>query len=187
MLFRSREVVSIDDAGALVTACRRSVELSEKMTGTTSSKSGVKVGKVILVFSAKGGCGKTTLSTNLADAIAASGAGKVCLVDFDLQFGDIGIALRVNPVKTLKDLVEMSSHVDRQAVTSLVINVKPNFDVLLAPSNPVDAEYITGELCGNVLHQLQDIYDYIVIDSAPAFTDVVLEAFDTAEIGRAHV
>ena len=133
------------------------------------------------------GCGKTTLSTNLADAIAASGAGKVCLVDFDLQFGDIGIALRVNPVKTLKDLVEMSSHVDRQAVTSLVINVKPNFDVLLAPSNPVDAEYITGELCGNVLHQLQDIYDYIVIDSAPAFTDVVLEAFDTAEIGRAHV
>lgn len=177
-----REVVSVDDAGALVTACRRSIELSDKMTGTASSKPGAQVGKVILVFSAKGGCGKTTVATNLSDAIAASGAGKVCLLDFDLQFGDVGIALRVNPVKTLKDVVEMSSHVDKQAVTSLVINVKPNFDVLLAPSNPVDAEYITGELCGNVLHQLQGIYDYIVIDSAPAFTDVVLEAFDTADV-----
>lgn len=177
-----REVVSIDDAGALVTACRRSLDLSDKMTGTTTGKPGTKVGKVVLVFSAKGGCGKTTLSTNLAEAISQSGAGKVCLVDFDLQFGDVGIALRVNPIKTLKDIVEMSSHLDRQAVTSLVINVKPNFDVLLAPSNPVDAEYITGELCGSVLHQLQGIYDYIIIDSAPAFTDVVLEAFDTADI-----
>lgn len=177
-----REVVSIDDAGALVTACRRSVELSEKMQGMGNAKGAAHVGKAILVFSAKGGCGKTTVSTNLAEAIAASGAGKVCLVDFDLQFGDIGIALRVNPVKTLKDIVEMSGHIDKQAVTSLVINVKPNFDVLLAPSNPVDAEYITGELCGSVLHQLQSIYDYIIIDSSPAFTDVVLEAFDTSDV-----
>lgn len=177
-----REVVSIDDAGALVTACRRSLELSSKMRGIDSGVGNTHVGKVILVFSPKGGCGKTTVSTNLAESLAASGAGRVCLVDFDLQFGDVGIALRVNPVRTIKDVVEMSSHLDRQAVTSLVINCRPNLDVLLAPSNPVDAEFISGELCRNVVHQLQEIYDYVVIDSSPAFTDVVLEAFDAADV-----
>jgi pilus assembly protein CpaE len=76
----------------------------------------------------------------------------------------------------------MSTHLDKQALTSLAISVRPDFDVLLAPSNPVDAEFITGEMCGNVLHLLQGLYDYIVVDSSPAFTDVVLESFDSADV-----
>jgi pilus assembly protein CpaE len=176
-----REVINVDDTAEIVTAAKRSQSLSDKFSSAVDVNPLQKSGKTILVFSAKGGCGKTTISTNLAESLAATSGGTVCLVDFDLQFGDVGIALRINPSKSISNAVEMKDHIDKQALSSLVINYKPKFDVLLAPPNPVDAEYVTGELCRTVLTQLRDIYDYVVIDSSPAFTDVILEAFDIAD------
>ena len=176
-----REVINADDSAEILKAVKRSQALSSKFSALVDSSPIQKSGKTILVFSAKGGCGKTTISTNLAEALAATSGGTVCLVDLDLQFGDVGIALRINPSRSISNAVEMKDYLDKQALTSLVINYKPKFDVLLAPPNPVDAEYITGELCRTVLTQLREIYDYVVIDSSPAFTDVVLEAFDIAD------
>lgn len=177
--FGVREVVNIDDAAALVTACQRSLALSMQFVGVSSHEASPSRGKAVLVFSAKGGCGKTTISTNLAQALSEMGS--VCLVDFDLQFGDVGVALRINPTKTVANAIAMGDHLDRQAVSSLVINYKPNFDVLLAPPNPVDAEYMTGDIGRAILNELVKMYEYVVIDSSPAFTDVVLEAFDAAD------
>jgi pilus assembly protein CpaE len=176
-----REVINANDSAELLEAAKRSQTLSSKFAAVVDSSSIMKSGKMILVFSAKGGCGKTTISTNLAEALAATSGGTVCLVDLDLQFGDVGIALRINPSRSISNAVEMRDHLDKQALTSLVINYKPKFDVLLAPPNPVDAEYVTGELCRTVLAQLREIYDFVVIDSSPAFTDVILEAFDIAD------
>jgi pilus assembly protein CpaE len=176
-----REVINVDDSAEILKAAKRSQSLSSKFSGSTDANPLHEVGKTILVFSAKGGCGKTTISTNLAESLAATSGGSVCLVDFDLQFGDIGIALRITPSKSISNAVEMKDHIDKQALSSLVINYKPNFDILLAPPNPVDAEYITSELARSVLTQLREMYDYVVIDSSPAFTDVILEAFDIAD------
>jgi pilus assembly protein CpaE len=176
-----REVINVDDSAEILKAAKRSQSLSSQFTGSGDSTLINKAGKTILVFSAKGGCGKTTISTNLAESLAATSGGTVCLVDFDLQFGDVGIALRINPSKSISNAVEMKEHIDKQALSSLVINYKPGFDVLLAPANPVDAEYVTGDLCRSVLSQLREMYDFVVIDSSPAFTDVILEAFDIAD------
>ena len=176
-----REVINVDDSAELIKAAKRSQSLSNQFAGAGDSNAVTKAGKTILVFSAKGGCGKTTVSTNLAESLSINSGGTVCLVDFDLQFGDVAIALRIVPTKSISNAVEMKEHIDKQALTSLVINYKPNFDVLLAPANPVDAEYVTGELCRSVLSQLREMYDYVVVDSSPAFTDVILEAFDIAD------
>ena len=176
-----REVINFDDSAEILKAARRSQSLSSQFSGSVDVNPLSKSGKTILVFSAKGGCGKTTISTNLAESLATTSGGSVCLVDFDLQFGDVGIALRITPSKSISNAVEMKDHVDKQALSSLVINYKPNFDILLAPPNPVEAEYVTGELCRAVLTQLREMYDYVVIDSSPAFTDVILEAFDIAD------
>ena len=62
-------------------------------------------GRVVTVFSAKGGCGKTTLATNLAAALADSGKGSVALLDLDLAFGDVAIALQLFPSHTIADAV----------------------------------------------------------------------------------
>lgn len=177
-----REVINADDSAEILNAVKRSKALSSEFSAFVDSSPIQKSGKTILVFSAKGGCGKTTVSTNLADALAATSGGTVCLVDLDLQFGDVGISLRIDPSRSISNAIEMKDDLDKQALSSLVINYKPNFDVLLAPPNPVDAEYVTGELCRIVLTQLREIYDFVVIDSSPAFTDVILEAFDIADL-----
>ena len=63
-----REVVNPEDLSALGDACRRSLEVSRRMSGATTGTDAAPEGKVITVFAAKGGCGKTTVATNLAFA-----------------------------------------------------------------------------------------------------------------------
>jgi pilus assembly protein CpaE len=140
-----------------------------------------KAGKTILVYSAKGGCGKTTLSTNLAAALAELDVGRVCLVDFNLEFGDVAIALQVDPVRTISDALGMQGGLDKHGVASLVITYADRLDVLLAPTQPADAEFITPTLVGEILELLKETYDFVVIDSPPAFNDVVLKCFDVAD------
>ena len=63
---------------------------------------------MITVFSAKGGCGKTTVATNLAVALAAAGGTPCCVVDLDLAFGDVGIAMQLTPARTMVDAAAMA-------------------------------------------------------------------------------
>ena len=134
-----------------------------------------------MVFPAKGGCGKTTLSINLAHALARHTNSRVALLDFDLQFGDIAVALQIEPKKTISDAISMQSNLDELGIKSLLVNQEKNLDILLAPTNPTDIEYISIELIDNLLESLRNNYDYIVVDTPPAFTDVILRVFDQAD------
>lgn len=176
-----REVVANDDAEALLAAYRRSVSVSRQMRHADRRVGEAAKGRIILVFSAKGGCGKTTLATNLAEAMAEMGVGKVCLADYNLEFGDVAIALQVDPVRTISDALGMQGGLDRHGVESMVIEARPNLDVLLAPTQPADAEFITPDLAGEVLRLLSEIYDYVIVDSPPAFSNVILKCFDLAD------
>ncbi len=176
-----REVVPADDAKELLAACKRSENVSNRMHDADRRPGETGAGKVIMVYAAKGGCGKTTMATNLADALALTGAGRVCLVDFNLDFGDVAIALQIEPTRTISDALGMQAGLDQQGVASLVIPYKDNFDVLLAPTQPADGEYITAALAADVLAHLTEMYDYVVIDSPTSFTDVVLKCFDVAD------
>jgi pilus assembly protein CpaE len=177
-----REVVSSDDAGALVSAAKRSRAISAQMESTNrSSESGINRGKVLVVFSAKGGCGKTTLSVNLAQSLAKYTNSRVALLDFDLQFGDVAVALQLEPKKTISDAINMQASLDELGINSLMTKKDDNFDILLAPTNPTDIEYISGDLVDNLITSLRASYDYIVVDTAPAFTDVILKVLDQAD------
>jgi len=176
-----REVVSADDAEALLEACKRSNSVSRQLRHAERRVSDGGNGRVVLVFSAKGGCGKTTLATNLAESLAAMNVGKVCLVDFNLTFGDVAIALQVDPERTISDALGMQGGLDRQGVSSLVIPYKERFDVLLAPTQPADAEFISAALAAEVIGILTEMYQFVVIDSPPMFSDVVLKCFDLAD------
>lgn len=175
-----REVVAADDAAELLAATRRSEQISTVFAAGQAPEV-IRRGKMVLVFSAKGGCGKTTVSTNLAEALAADPAKTVCLVDFDLQFGDVAVALQIDPTKTISDAIRMQNSLDVQGIRSLVTQHKPNLHVLLAPLDPSDVEFITPDLAQNILSGLKDSYDYVVVDAPPAFTEVILRAFDLAD------
>lgn len=177
-----REVVAYDDSEELINACRRSIAISRRIQATEVN--GVienHSGKIVVVFSAKGGCGKTTLSVNLGQALARDPETKVCIVDFDLQFGDIAVALHVEPTKNISNILGLSSNVDSLAIRSVVVKREKNLDLLLAPTNPADVERISAELANGVLSNLRGLYDYIIVDSPPAFTEVILKAFDLAD------
>ncbi len=139
-----REVVPADDADALAAACRRSYEVSQGLTGKVAdlAPQPARNGELITVFAAKGGCGKTTFAINLACALASDPGLRVCVVDLDLSFGDVGISVRIDPVRTITDAVPMAGHLDDTGAASLLTGYRDNLAVLLAPVTPGDAENI---------------------------------------------
>ena len=117
----------------------------------------------------------------MAEALGANGDKSVCLVDFDLQFGDIAVALQIEPTKTISNAIRMGDNLDLTGVRSLVMKYRPNLYALLAPVDPSDIEFITADLAEKVLVGLAQTFDYVVVDSPPAFTETILKAFDLAD------
>jgi pilus assembly protein CpaE len=139
------------------------------------------LGRVITVFSAKGGCGKTTISTNLAAAIADNGRRSVCVLDLDLAFGDVAIALQLFPAHTLADAVPIADTLDATAVEALLTQHSPGLTTLVAPVEPGAADIPTPVVV-TVLRILREMFQYVVVDTPPAFTDHVLAAFDESDV-----
>ena len=177
-----REVVPPDDINALTQACRRSVEVSHRAIGWQPTGTTAAEGRVITVFAAKGGCGKTTMSTNLAVALAAGGRRSVCLVDLDMSFGDVAISLQLFPTRSIYDAVAMRDKVDEAGVRSLITPHSPGLDTLLAPLDPGDAEKIPTTVISEVLGVLRRTYDFVVVDTPPDFKDSVLAALDVSDV-----
>lgn len=175
-----REVVGADDHTALADALRRSRELTSRLIGHASGGT-VREGKVITVFSAKGGVGKTTLSTNAAVALASEGH-RTLLVDLDLSFGDVAISLQLVPHQSIFDAVSMSGNLDEEALRSLVTRHEPSgLDVLCAPNDPGDADRIPVPTVAEVIKIARRHYDYVLIDTPPSFTEHVLASIDVSD------
>jgi pilus assembly protein CpaE len=181
-----REVVKERDVDGVHAAVRRALDLADavrKQAGIAATEGeGSPGGRLITVFSAKGGAGKTTLSTNIAAAIADGGRRSVCLVDLDLAFGDVAIALQLFPAHTLSDAVPMMDSLDASAVEALLTPHSPGLTTLVAPVEPGAAESIPAALVGRVLRVLKGMFEYVVVDTPPAFTDHVLAAFDESDL-----
>jgi MinD-like ATPase involved in chromosome partitioning or flagellar assembly len=107
----------------------------------------------ILVASSKGGCGKTTIATNLGATLAAGGERTVCIVDLDLAFGDVAISVQLDPAKTIVDALPMAGHLDETGAASLLTRYQPNLEMLLAPTTPGDAEKIPPALVHAIIEK----------------------------------
>jgi pilus assembly protein CpaE len=179
-----RDVVGERNIAGLHEAVRRTKGLAaairEQVPG--GGTPGGPRGRIITVFSAKGGCGKTTLATNMAAALADKGRREVCLVDLDLAFGDVAIALQLFPAHTIADAVPLGEYVDFGAVQALLTPHSPGLTTLVAPVEPGSGEGIPASLVSRVLQVLRDHFDYVIVDTPPAFDDHVLSAFDLSDV-----
>ena len=175
-----REVVPADDLTAIAEACRHSRDLSLKLVGG-AGQPGAREGRIVTVFSAKGGVGKTTFSTNLGAYLAATGS-RTLLVDLDLAFGDVAISLQLLPERTMTDVVAMSGHLDDQGLASVLTkHPASGLDAVCAPAEPGEADRILGPTVAEVLRVAKRAYDFVIIDTPPAFTEHVLAAFDISD------
>jgi pilus assembly protein CpaE len=180
-----REVVNARELAAINSAARHAQELALRMLAVSGDESGEVVesrATIITVFSAKGGCGKTTVSTNLGAALADHGRREVCIVDLDLAFGDVAIAMQLFPTHTIGDAVQLEDTLDQSGVASLLTQHSPGLRVLSAPVEPGLAENIPVTLVTRLLTIMSEMFDYVIIDTPPAFTDQVLAAFDMSDL-----
>jgi pilus assembly protein CpaE len=176
---------SASDETAVRTAAARAVEIARTLRGRlgggapTDNGEGRAPGKVVTVFSSKGGCGKTFLSTNLAVSLARNGA-EVALVDLDLHFGDVAIMLHLFPSHTIYDAAQNPS-LDALSLKSFLTRHDSGIWALVAPTEPTVADTINPGTIGNILKLLRSAFDYVVIDTPPAFSEPVLAAFDESD------
>jgi pilus assembly protein CpaE len=182
-----REVVAANDPAGLLAACARSMEVSRQMAPVVPRRMSLPGGpefdaRVVTVFAAKGGCGKTTLATNIACALAAGGARKVGLIDLDLAFGDVAIMLQLVPERSIADAVGLGDQLDETAVRALLTPYAPGLDTLLAPAGPAEAERVSQGLVSDILRLARGMFDFLVVDTPPQFTDHVLTALDASHV-----
>ena len=177
-----REVVPINDPAALNAACRRSRDVSERLTTPNHVEPGepARDGQIVTVFAAKGGCGKTTLATNLGVALARDAGRRVCVVDLDLAFGDVAISVQLDPARTMVDALPMAGHLDTAGAASLLTHYATRLDMLLAPVTPGDAEKVPPTLVGELLTVLRGMFDFVVVDTPAQFSEHVLTAMDAS-------
>src|SRR6266511_1537478 len=141
--------------------------------------SGIAVAPMICVLGPKGGTGKTLVSTNLSVALAQEGH-KVALVDLDLQFGDIGLALGLRPDKTVYDLARSGGSLDEEKLEAYLVRHASGVGVLLAPTRPDQASAVTVDFLRDVFTTLRSTSDYVIVDTPPGFTPEVIAAIDAS-------
>lgn len=135
-------------------------------------------GRVISVVSPKGGVGKTTLSTNLAVGLAKAAPHSTVLVDLDVQFGDVATALSLAPEYSLPDAVRGSASRDTMLLKTFLSMHSTGLSVLCGPDSPIDADAVTGDAVGALLHSLASEFRYVVVDTAPGLSEHTLAAMD---------
>ena len=141
-------------------------------------------GRVVAVFSPKGGVGRTTIAVNLAVAAASEPGREVVLVDGSFQFGDVGVLLNLNPKsKSIADLVpELEAGGEPDSLDTFLIAHSTGAKVLLAPPSPEMAELVTPPAIRRVLEVLRARSDLVVVDCAAAFSDSTLAVLDVADV-----
>jgi pilus assembly protein CpaE len=137
--------------------------------------------KVITVFSSKGGCGKSFVSSNLAVLLASRTGAEIAMVDLDLQFGDLAIMLQLFPARTIYDAAQNLERLDAQALRGYLTPHRSKVFLLAAPLEPGLSETISAEAVKVILQMLKSVFRYVVVDSPPSFTDHVLGALDESD------
>jgi pilus assembly protein CpaE len=136
-------------------------------------------GAMITVLGPKGGTGKTVTSSNLTVALALEGKSAV-LVDLDLQFGDVGLALGLQPTRTIYDLAVSGGSLDGEKIDEFLVEHSSGARALLAPLRPDQASAVAMPFLREIFPILRSRYDFLIVDTPPAFSPEVIAAVDSS-------
>ncbi|HVL91044.1 MAG TPA: P-loop NTPase, partial [Actinomycetota bacterium] len=137
-------------------------------------------GRIITVFSPKGGVGKSCVATNLAVLLAGAGH-NVAAVDLDLQFGDLAIMMQLFPSRTIYDAATAAGEMDPETLIEYLTPHRSGLGLLPAPLEPGLAENVSADAAQKVLVGLRTAGRTVVVDTPPWFNDHVLQALDVSD------
>ncbi len=139
-------------------------------------------GKVIVIYSPKGGVGCTTLAVNLGIALHNDET-RTVIVDGSLQYGDVALFINEQGKNTILDLTSIADDLDPEIVGDVMVKHEASgVHVLAAPSRPEQAESVSGGDFLKTLQYLRRLYAYVVVDTSSLLNDVVLSAIDESDI-----
>jgi pilus assembly protein CpaE len=141
-----------------------------------------QAGKVVTIFSNKGGVGTTTIATNLAVSLAAETGEQVVIADLDLQLGDVTVFLNMKPRYSIVDIVSRGQALDPSSVHSALARHDSGVYVLGEPARPEDADTVAADQIGQVLNHLRQMFPYVVVDTTHSFEDRTIEVLDVSDI-----
>ncbi|MCM3872074.1 MAG: AAA family ATPase [Pyrinomonadaceae bacterium] len=136
-----------------------------------------KKGRMIAVFSSKGGCGTSFLATNIAGCLGA----RTALVDLNLQAGDLPLFLGVDPKYSFADMAEKRDRLDDALIKSFITPYSSTLSLVAAPREADSADEIEPEHVFDVLQKLRESYDYVVLDPQHTFDSITLAALDQSD------
>jgi len=160
---------------------RAAAEKASKLKATRK-ESGGRGGKMLSVFSNKGGNGTTTIAVNLADALVRLTGKKVAVVDLVLSHGDVTMFFNVNSSYTILDLAKNAEKADYDFLHTLLVQHASGVYVLADPPTIEDGEQISAAQVRDVLSTLRSMFDYIVVDTPHQFDERTLTALEMSDI-----
>ncbi|MTI82202.1 MAG: MinD/ParA family protein [Firmicutes bacterium] len=160
---------------------KRNVHLLQNKPVNNKSPVRPHRGKIITYFCTKGGVGKTMLATNVAVSLAQDNQKKVALLDLDLTAGDASVMLNINVKGTIADLVQEDDTFDFTLIDTFLVPHLSGTRILPAPTSPEQAELIQPQHVQQILQVLKNNFDYIIIDTAPGYSDINLEVLEMSD------
>jgi len=171
----------------LLESVQRAIELSRHQLAGVPAQAAVAgsgVGRVFTTSSATGGCGKTFYATNVAYFLTHYTGKRTCIVDLDLQFGEVSTALRLRPRFTIFDALQRDEE-DESALAEHIEEYLVKHDtgiyLLPAPKDPSEADRISPPDVTRIIEAIRTKFDYVIVDTPAALTEIVLAAFDLSD------
>lgn len=185
---RARSVASaigqtmMDEAQAAAESARAEVAAqAAHAAAAAQAEADAPRGRIVTVFSTKGGVGKSLVATNVGVALAGKGR-SVCLVDLDVNSGDVAIMLQLTPNRTINDLASFSGVVDAEGIESILTRHSDNLSVVAAPVRLDSPDQASVEDIGKLLDALRRMVDFVVVDTSGVFDDHALCALDRSDL-----
>lgn len=139
-----------------------------------------KQGEMIIFISSKGGVGKTVVSVNVAAALASKGC-STCILDGSFQFGDVNLALDIQPRLTISDLVQKEEDLEAAKISNYLYTHNCGLKVLSAPQKPELADLVTAKMIPGLCNNLLGEFKYLVVDLPTGISDINLNFIEMAD------
>ena len=136
--------------------------------------------KALGFFGGKGGTGKTTIAIGVAAQLAKAGK-RVMLLDLDLQFGDISMALDLETKNSIVDLVQDRGGITIENIHGFAVEHSTGMSVLCAPKSPEFADFVSPAHIEKIIDIMRPYYEYIIIDLPASFGETTITACENCE------
>ena len=175
--------LSFEELQGVKAAAAWTQQLRERARGEAASSMTLGIGgQLVAVAGAKGGTGCSTVALHLALSATAAGRGRsVCLVDFDLQSGDIGILLDLSHRRSVFDLIDVAHELSPRVLEDALYVHQSGLRVLLAPENGEQEEDVTAPAARRILGALKSNFDVVIVDVGTVITEANAVAIDMAD------